>query len=1269
MARRFGTSYQMNCYTTGFGTSPVNANNSVFTDSGGNGIHYPQDAGRLYIAPSAYSEVRKVVFWACIRHEHTGTDSPAAIQARVHPSSTSTSERLIESAIIADSSMNNTVGAGGLWTTGGQITDEALLYNAGTAGNKNLINTIKFGTTNTEGSQLVFQEFDRFAFNDADFFNDWDTIAAQADNNRHVAYSVDIQRTDGQVWTTPATNVNTKNPIIIACGFAIIQAPSPNNRTRIYLPASPGYDTASAINTLNGRRGEYFYYHANEWDGTVSFHTHHRQVPSGGNTGFFDAQVGALDLGATTVTERSRETYNGGLSAGNTWFGRSGDIIANLVDGDILTMQYESGTLANMGVVYSTYEITVENFNLLTAYFGSGHGPNNRLRIPGGVPAGGQKYNQGASLFDPLWFEDFEEERFLEVRQQGGMLHLGSTITDSQQQLTLNANLDEDVSASLFNTNVLPEVDTGTNTPDQHITLDAALTTEDPTNFAGKRKMTQTYKGLWTGASDDYPGSNMFVYLLQVPNTDVVDLGPLFDLGAFDSEGCASTSAGLGDPGVLIISNGSTIPKKFNPVAVGTAAEIEDAGIPEPFEGEIPSTQSDDTAQSPDGGLAPGTYKYRYTFRNCCTGKESDPSLDDIDVDTTGNSPAANVTISFAGVRIPGDAQICEICLYRTLEGGDFPIMAKVGCLDISETTVFVDTKSDAALDFTNEGLSILNAPMPCVPVVVDFRNRLFGMGDIPNLAPVGTVSVVKDSDMILGSSDVEWDRCLEGRFIKVAGDCRFYEVLRVLPPEEGLSPPIQRLKLTDLYEGETDTGLSFELCGRPNRLYFSEPLEPECWPVVNFIDVEPGDGDRLMGAASNFDSLVICKRRKSYVLRFNVNPANEVFVPSRISSDVGCIGPRTFAQVESGTCWLAERGIALFDGRSVQHIPESEAMNDIFTKPDNPNYIRRDRNGRVIDAVGVFYPATEQYLLILPTVKTTRGCSMMLVWDVKLRNITLLEFCQEFQSMVVAKDADGNERVLLGDTNGFVWTYDVGDTDGAGFPNATGTVVGDVSNAGIDEATGASILDDATASFITGGVPGLADLSGVAGLSGALDGTDMGLAGACLHFRRKTDDYEEPWKSRTIYASTATRLFVTPQWGPDVPYDPTGEFEYEYMIGAIEFDLLFKPQNFGVDDMQKRNWRQVLIHEIQDFASKLRVDLLEDFGRIDLEAGTVVDPVTDEVGQGRIFAQDYSKGRQVKPVGISVYDHMAIRMRNFAPEAPISVINHILCASPRSSK
>lgn len=1268
MARRFATSFMRSCYSSSLGRSPWVDSPSAIVSTAAGSLHYIDTPGWLLIAPSCYSEVRKVVFWCVFRHEYTGSEVNVPVRLRVAPSSTSNTDRLITAANIPEGAIYNvTAGGSPLFKPADHDTEDCF-YGAQSA-NQNQINTVRFNTVNGQGSQLVFQEFNRFEAGSQDFFDDWDNIAAAGNDDAHIGYSVAVERLDGNSWVDNA-NDSTIKPTIIACGFAIVQAPSPNNNTRIYLPSSYGYTTIGATggNYDSGRPYPWIY-NSDEVDGEINLRAILRQNPSGSGGGHFRNRFCTVgpNVEPPTLTTIDEQDFGSGTALGE-YLARTTDVFSLVNDGDYIQCQARSLSPGNQPHVMIDLELTIKGFNTLTAYFDNGHQPPNRSTIPGGTFSSGTRYNNCTNLFDPTWFEDFEEYRFLSSRFQGAMLHLGGTITNARQRLIYNALLDADMSTSAFNSELEPDIGVGTNQADDITTVDAPIESVNPVNLAGMRKFTNQYRNLWQGDGDDFPGSMRFAYVLAVPNTDVVELGPLFDVGAFNPEGCASTSAGLGDPGVLVITNGSSVPKKFNPNADSTR-QIEDAGMPLPFEGETPTTQTDDYVRSPEGGLDPGVYKYRYTFRNCCTGKESDPSAEDIEVDTTGNSPGAIVTISFAGVRIPADPQICEICLYRTLEGGDFPIMAKVGCFNVDEASVFVDEVSDAELDFTNEGLSLLNGPMPCVSVVVDYRNRLFGFGDIPNLAPAGTVSVVEGSDIVLGDADVQWDRCLEGKYIKVGSDCRLYEVSRVLPPDEGTSPPIARLKLTEEYEGTTDTGLSYVICGRPNRLYFSEPLEPECWPAAGFLDIEPGDGDRLMGGASNYDSLVICKRRKSYVLRFNENPGTEVIVPTRVSSDIGCIGPRTFAQVEVGTVWLADRGLALFDGRSVTHIPESEAMNNIFVDTDNPNYVRRDRNGRVIDAVGVFYPSREQYLLLLPTVKTTRGCSMMLVWDVKLRNVTLLEFCQEFQSMVVAKDADGNERVYMGDVNGFVWIYDIGDTDGAGYPNATGTVTGDITFAGVDAATGASVLDSAGASFVTGGVPGVADLSGLAGLSGALDGGNVGLAGACVFFRRKGAGYEEPWQSRTIYAATSTRLFVTPQWGPDVPYDPTGTDEYEFMIGAIELDLFFKPQNYGIDDMQKRDWRQIVVHEREQFASQLRIDLLRDFASTDIDAGTVVDPVTGEVGEGRVFRMDYEFGRQVKPVGRQIYNHMAIRMRNFAPEAPIRVINHSLCVTPRSSK
>ncbi len=1222
------------------------------------------EASRVYLAPSRYSAVRKVGFWVAFRHEQTGGVLGTTVRLRIGPDSTSAVARNVKTGNIPSGGIVVTRGTGDVWGST-DPTSVGAFYNWN--GQGNTIAPLQFATLNTEGSQLVYMEFDRFEAGSADFFNDWDAVAAQADDDLYMAFWVAIERVDSVAWAIATGNVNNR-PQIVTSGAVVQQAPAAVNKTCLYLPAHAALFDNGAIVTSFGNIRPYNYpFRASQMEGTYAIYMMARQASSGAAAkGRFSVQIMDVDQDSVIETLRDTQTFVAGDTGQNTYCARSTDILSAIVDGDDLNIKWRSDTGASQDLPAAWWEVIQTDFNRTTVYFHSGGQALAGNLIPGGAPPP-DAYSKISGLIDPTWI-DLPEDRIIEANVIGAIRHI-SAGNDADQLLTANANLDADVSASAFNQNITPEISTTPNATPGFKMVNSAVLSNDPLNQVGKRKLTTLFGGsAWTSGGTDIQGGMGLAYVLNVPNSEFLDLGPVFELGAFNPEGCAATSAGLGEPGLLIITNGSTIPKKFNPTAAGTAGEIEDAGIPLPFEGELPSFVVGDTSASPTGGLDVGFYNYRYTFRNCCTDKESDPS-DVIEVDTTGATPAAVVTFSFAGVRIPADEQICEICLYRTigaLTQSDLNdvTMAKVGCFDPDLGSTFEDTLADSELDFANDGISFLNAPPPCAPIVVDFRNRLFMMGDIPNLTPTGTVSVVEDSDIITGDGNVEWDRCLEGKFIQVGSDCRNYEIFRVLPPETGTSPPIARLKLVEPYEGGNGTGESYVICGRPNRLWFSEPLEPEYWPAVNFIDVEPGDGDRLMGAVSNFDRLVICKRRKTYVLTFREQPAFEVLVPSRISSDVGCVGPRTFAQGESGSYWLADRGVASYDGRTVRHVQESEMMNDIFVNPDNPNYVRRDRNGRVIDAVGVFYPKREQYLLLLPTIQTDRGCNIMLVWDIHLRNITLLKFCQEFQSMVVAKDSDGNERVYIGDTNGFVWILDAGDTDGVGFPNATGTVRGTVTSAGVDSESLASVLVDISASFITGGVPALADLSGIAGLSGALDGDDMGLAGVCLYTRPADAALGTPWTVRTVYAATEDTLYVTPPWGADAP--GVGD---EYMIGAIDFTCVFKPQNYGTDDVLKRDWRQVVTHEVENFASELRVELLPDFASSDPEELTVVDEETQETGEGRVFKMDSAKGRQVKPVGRLVHNFMGIKMTNFAPEEPIRLINHALMTTPRSSK
>jgi len=122
-------------------------------------------------------------------------------------------------------------------------------------------------------------------------------------------------------------------------------------------------------------------------------------------------------------------------------------------------------------------------------------------------------------------------------------------------------------------------------------------------------------------------------------------------------------------------------------------------------------------------------------------------------------------------------------------------------------------------------------------------------------------------------------------------------------------------------------------------------------------------------------------------------------------------------------------------------------------------------------------------------------------------------------------------------------------------------------------------------------------------------------------------------------------------------------------MIGPIKFEAIFKPTDYGTDDMQKRDWREVVTHLPEAVASQLRVELLPDFLQSDPEELTILSGDPPEPGAGRIFDLSFKKGRQVAPVGRLIHNYQAVRLKNFAPEQPIRLLNHSLMVTPRTSK
>jgi hypothetical protein len=81
---------------------------------------------------------------------------------------------------------------------------------------------------------------------------------------------------------------------------------------------------------------------------------------------------------------------------------------------------------------------------------------------------------------------------------------------------------------------------------------------------------------------------------------------------------------------------------------------------------------------------------------------------------------------------------------------------------------------------------------------------------------------------------------------------------------------------------------------GKDSRLFYSEPGDPETFPSVNFIDINPGDGQLLYGGVSLFDNLILFKRNSLYLLSVLGAPTNwelrKLNLPRGVDSSRGFI-------------------------------------------------------------------------------------------------------------------------------------------------------------------------------------------------------------------------------------------------------------------------------------------------------------------------------------------------------------------------------------------
>ena len=99
---------------------------------------------------------------------------------------------------------------------------------------------------------------------------------------------------------------------------------------------------------------------------------------------------------------------------------------------------------------------------------------------------------------------------------------------------------------------------------------------------------------------------------------------------------------------------------------------------------------------------------------------------------------------------------------------------------------------------------------------------------------------------------------------------------------------------------------------GYPKRIFFSEFLEPESWPLSYYADIQLPSGDEITGLKVLGETLVVFSRSAPLVI-FGETLFD--FVIRRTLSNAGTESHRSIVQIENTLVYLSRQGIFAFDG------------------------------------------------------------------------------------------------------------------------------------------------------------------------------------------------------------------------------------------------------------------------------------------------------------------------------------------------------------------
>jgi hypothetical protein len=217
------------------------------------------------------------------------------------------------------------------------------------------------------------------------------------------------------------------------------------------------------------------------------------------------------------------------------------------------------------------------------------------------------------------------------------------------------------------------------------------------------------------------------------------------------------------------------------------------------------------------------------------------------------------------------------------------------------------------------------------------------------------------------------------------------------------------------------------------NDVFFSETELPDAWndtSTAKTLNI-PGNGDvtgvgRGLYNDSNLDPYLIIYKRKSTHIYSEIG-GQAKFVT--ISNEVGCVSHDTIKEINGNVFFMSDNGWQVIVNGNIMKDPENQSatlsngdIDDIFT---SSGYVYEINKGNSSSFKSVYYPTLNQYITLVSE-GSNNALTKAYVYEVGINKFKSYEFALNFDAMILGEDASGNEAVLLGDTNGYIYTHSV---------------------------------------------------------------------------------------------------------------------------------------------------------------------------------------------------------------------------------------------------